>query len=490
MAKCKKCGKSGFKVTVNEEELCSDCERLSYLEEETQRLNNMIIEQHQTLEEQEAAYRKMRKQAERDALAGAEAELQAILSHHNIVQQGVVEKENRLAGLKEQLNTIEKQLEEKAGTLRTLTMHYQSILQGMERYFSHSLLEDELKDLSALSSEELLGYDILESNLHCMTYGDLRTLYDRNKAAIQAVLDQYMSFCKTKSDAAVYQLIVVGLQAECNNVLAGLSYGKIEDILNETRQVTKKYFSMASALDWDQEITGGLLKLIAELEGLFVKAVQIEYECYCRKQKEAEEQEALQAQKQRDTEEKRELERQRIQVEAEEQKFLHEMEELADQLKRARDPSRIPELKRRQKDLQSVLRQIRDKKARILELQEGKAGYIYILSNIGSLGKDVYQIGMTKRTDPLKRIAELNADSVPFPFDIHSLIFSSDVAALKKEFRKRLVSNRVNRINSRKEFFRISAEELENIVQELQPHAEFRRTAAADQYHRSLTHQE
>ncbi len=139
-----------------------------------------------------------------------------------------------------------------------------------------------------------------------------------------------------------------------------------------------------------------------------------------------------------------------------------------------------------QAELEKQLADIQDKREQILSLENGKAGYVYIISNIGSFGDDVYKIGMTRRLEPMERINELGNASVPFPFDVHGLIFSDDAVDLEHELHMLFNRCRVNKVNLRKEFFRINLDEIEKAVVERFPSAEFRRTPLAEQYKQSL----
>ncbi len=100
--------------------------------------------------------------------------------------------------------------------------------------------------------------------------------------------------------------------------------------------------------------------------------------------------------------------------------------------------------------LNESLNAISEKKEEITKLQHGKAGNVYIISNLGSFGDDVFKIGMTRRLDPQERVDELGSASVPFEFDVHSFIFSEDAAGLEAELHRRLNSKRVNKVNRRK----------------------------------------
>ena len=134
-----------------------------------------------------------------------------------------------------------------------------------------------------------------------------------------------------------------------------------------------------------------------------------------------------------------------------------------------------------------ALNQVAEKKETITKLQNGKAGYVYVISNLGSFGDHVFKVGMTRRKEWQERIDELGNASVPFSFDVHSVIFSDDAVGLETEMHHRLNEKRVNKVNLRKEFFDVTLDEIENMVHDIQPTAEFNRTMAAEQYRQSLS---
>lgn len=118
--------------------------------------------------------------------------------------------------------------------------------------------------------------------------------------------------------------------------------------------------------------------------------------------------------------------------------------------------------------------------------QQTKAGHIYVISNIGSFGEDVYKIGMTRRLEPDERVKELGDASVPFTFDVHAMIYSTDAPALENTLHKAFDSHRVNLVNNRKEFFRASLEHIEKVVKEANSNVEFYLTAEARDYKESV----
>lgn len=115
-----------------------------------------------------------------------------------------------------------------------------------------------------------------------------------------------------------------------------------------------------------------------------------------------------------------------------------------------------------------------------------KSGYVYIISNIGSFGEDVVKIGLTRRLDPDDRVRELGDASVPFSFDTHAMIYSDEAPALENALHKEFHERRINMTNTRKEFFRVSLEEVEEAVERLAPEASFFKDREAQEWHETL----
>lgn len=127
------------------------------------------------------------------------------------------------------------------------------------------------------------------------------------------------------------------------------------------------------------------------------------------------------------------------------------------------------------------------KERAISQAQLTKSGYVYIISNIGSFGENIYKIGMTRRLEPEDRVRELSGASVPFPFDIHAMIYTENAPALENLLHKNFNNKRVNLINQRREFFNVSLDEIEEFI--FKNYGEFKLTklAQAEQYRQSLT---
>ena len=116
-----------------------------------------------------------------------------------------------------------------------------------------------------------------------------------------------------------------------------------------------------------------------------------------------------------------------------------------------------------------------------------KAGYVYVISNIGAFGENIYKIGMTRRLDPQERIDELSDASVPFNFDVHALIFTEDAPGLEAALHNAFESRKVNKINTRREFFAVSLDEIKAEVRKnFDKTVEWIDVPEAEQYRQSL----
>ena len=130
-----------------------------------------------------------------------------------------------------------------------------------------------------------------------------------------------------------------------------------------------------------------------------------------------------------------------------------------------------------------------EKEEKVIDYREqnAKAGYVYIISNIGAFGDNVYKIGMTRRLEPLDRIDELGDASVPFTFDVHALVFSENAPALEAKLHEHFYKGRINKLNSRKEFFRADILEIEKVLREnYDKVVDVVKEAPAEQYRESL----
>lgn len=381
-----------------------------------------------------------------------------------------------------QSNRIEKQIKTQTNKLGRSKELVKAISYCIDNFFNYDpainslkLGEKNLNDLEELSPSVIL-------KLHCMDVKDLRKAYRQNDKQITELLDKYSSRYTTKANQAIYKLMVIALRAELQNILYNLKFDKLDKSIEDIKNVTQKYLKIAG--EGNQSIAGTLTKFIGEIEYLFINAAKIEYNYYVKKEQTRQEQLAIREQMRQEAEERKALEAERKKVEQEESKYHSEIEKLKLQLAEAKDDE-LEKLNARILALQAQLADVIVKKEEISTLANGKAGNVYVISNLGSFGENVFKIGMTRRLNPQDRVDELGNASVPFRFDVHSFIFSNDAVGLENKLHTLLDDRRVNKVNMRKEFFNISLDELEQIVTETEPTAEFNRTMAAEEFRQS-----
>ncbi len=145
------------------------------------------------------------------------------------------------------------------------------------------------------------------------------------------------------------------------------------------------------------------------------------------------------------------------------------------------------ELQARIDELEKSLRESQEKKERAQSMAEQtKAGHVYVISNIGSFGKYIVKIGMTRRLNPDDRVKELGDASVPFIFDTHAMVYSKNAPELEKTLHKRFNDHRVNAVNMRKEFFQVPLEDVASAVREFDSDARFVMDREAREYMETL----
>ncbi len=207
--------------------------------------------------------------------------------------------------------------------------------------------------------------------------------------------------------------------------------------------------------------------------------------------KKAEEKEALREQREKEREEKalqKEVENKKKKINKEITHLQKLVKELNLRLAETKDENEKNDILSQLEAANQNIKEYTDEEKELdYRLENLGAGYVYIISNIGAFGKDIFKIGVTRRLDPLERINELSSASVPFKFDVHALIFSYNAYQLETELHNKFSKNRVNKVNNRKEFFKISIDDLEKELMNYKDLTiEFTKTPDAEEYNESL----
>ena len=204
------------------------------------------------------------------------------------------------------------------------------------------------------------------------------------------------------------------------------------------------------------------------------------------REREKEEQRLLKEQIREEEKARREYERAQKEAAKEEEFIRRAMARAQQEIAQATDAQRA-KYEAQLQELALRLHAAEEKNRRALSMaQQTKRGHVYIISNVGSFGEDVFKIGLTRRLEPLERIKELGDASVPFDFDVHALIVSDDAPALERALHRHFLAAQMNKVNPRKEFFRATLTMIRAEVEALEIQASWTMTAAATQYRESL----
>ena len=199
-----------------------------------------------------------------------------------------------------------------------------------------------------------------------------------------------------------------------------------------------------------------------------------------------EEQRRLREQIREEERARREYEKAMKDAAKEEEMLRKAMEKAQKQIESANEANRA-EYESKLEELKQKLAEAEERGQRALSMaQQTKHGNVYVISNLGSFGENVYKVGMTRRLDPLDRVRELGDASVPFPFDVHAIIESDDAPSLETSLHKALSLMQVNKVNPRKEVFRVAISDIKAMVEKMGLTTSWTMDAAAAEYRETL----
>lgn len=495
MARCETCGKGGFFFKVNSNGKCNECERIAALQAEENKLHESLARLRSDCSAEEESYKEIKNsreilyneitdEAKKNALTQIAVQLG---DKQNELQQLTLQIEETQELLKknnQDYDQLQATILSNAKKLQKLQTLFKSMQYSVKKYFDEESISNQiLTENISNEAEELLSTTIT-LKLHLMDIRELRKAYNQNNKVVRELLARYQKRYMTKANMTIYKLMVIALEAELQNVLFNMSYSKLDKAIKDVKAITAKYQKIAT--DGNQSIAPTITRFIGEIEYLFIQSIKIEYEYYIQKERIKEEQRAIRERMRQEAAERKLLKEERKKVEQEEEKYKNEIVNIKDQLLSTDDQTKIRQLEERIARIQAQLDEVEKKREDIIKLQNGQAGYIYVISNLGSFGENTFKVGVTRRINPQDRIDELSNASLPFKFDVHSFIFSNNAYDLESQLHKHLHHKRINRVNLRKEFFNTTIDELEDLVYSLEPSAEFNRTMLAQHYYQSM----
>lgn len=270
------------------------------------------------------------------------------------------------------------------------------------------------------------------------------------------------------------RLLMTAFNSECDDIVRKVKALNIEKSIDRIRKLAEKITRLGRTMH---------IRIPDHYVDLKVKEAQLAYEFARQKEKEKEE---LREAREREREAKKlaqEIAQERKRLDKERKQYQTAYDDVMKRLEKA-DGEEAQELEKKAEELREKLADV-ERATQDVDYREAnqKAGYVYVISNVGSFGEGVYKIGMTRRLDPMERVSELSDASVPFNFDVHALIFCDDAPALEAALHRAFETKKVNLVNQRREFFRVTLEEIEDVVKRnYDKTVEFHETPDADQF--------
>ena len=286
------------------------------------------------------------------------------------------------------------------------------------------------------------------------------------------------SEAKGKAVVKVYKkLMLRAFNGESDVLIAKVKWNNV----NQMKERMQKIFDAINKLG-----EGFKVNLNDVYLDLKRKELILEHEYQTKRQQEKEEMRAIQEELREEEKAKREFEQAQKEAEKEEASYQKALDKARKEIELTTG-EKHDKLQSQIEQLEIELKEAQEKKERALSMaQQTKRGHVYIISNIGSFGENVYKIGMTRRLEPTDRVKELGDASVPFQFDIHAMIYSDEAPRLENELHRAFNNKKVNMLNNRKEFFNVTLDEIEEKAKEIGLVAEFSRLPEAMEYRETL----
>lgn len=324
---------------------------------------------------------------------------------------------------------------------------------------SISKLKDDLISEEVQSVANSLDYSSFDSYTSEECKNELALLQQDEKELIKAGTAIQVSSTQGKKQINDNsKQILRCFNAECDNIVLSISVRNIDSLRGK---LTKCYDTLNKIF----EIDG--VSLSKQLLEYKLKELTLLYTYEVKRKQELDIQKALKEQMLEEERVRRELEKRKGEIEKDQKQFNNEVNKLMKYLQKTDNDIEKQLYADKIKELEEKIKTLEAEKADVINReQNAKAGFVYIISNIGSFGENIYKIGMTRRLEPMDRIKELSSASVPFEFDVHAMIFSEDAPALESSLHQHFDDCRVNKINPRKEFFNVSIDEIQSYVTE------------------------
>lgn len=245
------------------------------------------------------------------------------------------------------------------------------------------------------------------------------------------------------------KLLLRAFNVECDDIVANVKVSNLDRSIERIEKISEQISKLGKTMAIG--ISPGYVRLK-------IDEVKLALDYQQKKQEEKERQKELRAQEREEAKVLKEIEEERKRLKKEQMHYENALKTVLVQIEKNGETDELLEKKSQlESQINDTTKAIED-----VDYREAnrKAGYVYIISNIGAFGENIYKIGMTRRLDPQERVDELSDASVPFNFDIHAMIFTEDAPGLETALHNAFESKKLNKINTRREFFAVSLDEI------------------------------
>ena len=249
------------------------------------------------------------------------------------------------------------------------------------------------------------------------------------------------------------KLLLRAFNVECDDIVANVKVSNLERSIERIHKISEQISKLGKTMGIG--ISPGYVRLK-------IDEVKLALDFQQKKQEEKERQKELRAQEREEAKVLKEIEEERKRLKKEQAHYENALNVILSQIEKNGETAELLEKKvQLENQIIDTSKAIED-----VDYREAnrKAGYVYIISNIGAFGENVYKIGMTRRLDPQERVDELSDASVPFNFDVHAMIFTEDAPKLETALHNAFEKKKLNKINTRREFFAVTLEEIKSEV--------------------------
>ena len=385
--------------------------------------------------------------------------------------------QRKLSGIKQEISDGELKVEELDGTLSVLHIKIEAAKMKLVETNEAVLMQE-----FGLYEPK---FDFANSDLYKSKLLEIRAEQKdmiKNKTAATGSTNWTVNNNAAKGRkmlADMQKLLIRAFNSECDEVIGKIKFNNIESGI-------KRITTSRDAISKLGDMMG--VSITPRYYKLKIDELHLAYEYQVKKQEEKEEQRRIREELREQEKLRKEIEEARKKIEKDRTHYKNAFSQTKARLDKETDEEARKDLQDKLFEIESQLERLNNE-LKDVDYREAnqKAGYVYIISNIGSFGENVYKIGMTRRLDPMDRVDELGDASVPFKFDVHALIFTDDAPKLEAALHHAFERKKVNMVNNRREFFRVSLDEIKEVVQKnFDKTVEFIDVPDAEQYRQSV----